>query len=124
MRPSILRDFLGTIYEPIGLGRAVLRKSMVGAKSIGMEEAMRLTILAATATFVILAAGCLAPNRADAMTVSMPAGITKAIDGTNLAQDIAYVCRRVWRCGPWGCGWRRVCWWTGPRYHRHYYRYW
>jgi hypothetical protein len=19
-------------------------------------------------------------------------------------------CRRVWRCGPWGCGWRRVCW--------------
>ncbi|HZP69606.1 MAG TPA: hypothetical protein VFB29_06635 [Pseudolabrys sp.] len=84
---------------------------------------MRRTILATTATLAILAAGCLAPNRADAMTVSMPAGIAKAIDGTNLAQDIAYVCRRVWRCGPWGCGWRRVCWWTGPRHHR-YYRYW
>lgn len=19
-------------------------------------------------------------------------------------------CRRVWRCGFWGCGWREVCW--------------
>ncbi len=85
---------------------------------------MRRTILASTATLAILAAGCLASNRADAMTVAMPAGITNAIDGTNLAQDIAYVCRRVWRCGPWGCGWRRVCWWTEPRYHRYRYRYW
>ena len=32
------------------------------------------------------------------MTVAMPAGIAKAID--SLAQDVAYVCRRVWRCGP------------------------
>jgi hypothetical protein len=48
------------------------------------------------------------------MTVAMPAGIAKAID--SLAQDVAYVCRRVWRCGPWSCGWRRACWWTGPRY--------
>lgn len=53
------------------------------------------------------------------MTVAMPAGIAKAID--SLAQDVAYVCRRVWRCGPWGYGWRRACWWTGPRYYRYRY---
>ena len=29
-----------------------------------------------------------------------PAGILAAIDGTNLVQDIAVACRRVWRCGP------------------------
>lgn len=31
------------------------------------------------------------------MTVAMPAGIAKAIDGSSLAQEVAYVCRRVWR---------------------------
>ena len=70
------------------------------------------------ATLAILAAGSIT-NRADAKTVAMPAGIAKAID--SLAQDVAYVCRRVWRCGPWGCGWRRACWWTGPRYYRYRY---
>jgi hypothetical protein len=84
---------------------------------------MRRIILTTAATLAILAAGALVPNRADAMTVTMPVGIHKAIDGTNLAQDIAYVCRRVWRCGPWGCGWRRACWWTGPRYYRYHRRY-
>ncbi|HET9717622.1 MAG TPA: hypothetical protein VFP60_15690 [Pseudolabrys sp.] len=78
---------------------------------------MRRTILAAAASLAILAGTSLAPNRAEAMTIAMPAGIAAAVDGTNLAQDIAYVCRRVWRCGPWGCGWRRHCWWTGPRRH-------
>ena len=82
---------------------------------------MRRIVLTTAATLAILAAGSIT-NRADAMTVAMPAGIAKAIDRSSLAQDVAYVCRRVWRCGPWGCGWRRVCWWTGPRYHR-YYRY-
>jgi len=87
-----------------------------------VEEAMRRIVLTTAATLAILAAGSIA-NRAEAMTVAVPAGIATAIDGTNLAQDIAYVCRRVWRCGPWGCGWRRHCWWTGPRYYRYRYRY-
>ena len=88
---------------------------------------MRRTILATAATLAVLAAGSLAPSRAEAMALSTPAGIQAAIDGTSLAQDVAYVCRRVWRCGPYGCGWRRYCYWTGPhRYygHRYYRRHW
>ncbi len=73
---------------------------------------MRRIALATAATLVILAAGSFVPNRAEAMTITMPAGIGTALDGTNLAQDVAYVCRRVWRCGPYGCGWRRACWWA------------
>lgn len=87
---------------------------------------MRRIVLATAATLVLLAAGSLAPGRAEAMTVSTPAGIAAAVDTTALAQNVAYVCRRVWRCGPYGCGWRRVCWWTrgGPYYrpYRPYYR--
>ena len=82
---------------------------------------MRRIVLMTAATLAILAAGSIT-NRADAMTVAVPASIAKTIYRSNLAQDVAYVCRRVWRCGgPWGCGWRRVCWWTGPRYYRYRY---
>jgi hypothetical protein len=85
-----------------------------------MEKAMRRVVLAAAATLAILAVGSLVPNRAEAMTVTTPAGIKAAIDDSNLIQDIA--CRRVWRCGPYGCGWRRVCW-GGPYYGGPYYGY-
>jgi hypothetical protein len=85
---------------------------------------MRRIVLATAATLAVLAAGSLAPGRAEAMTVSTPAGIAAAVDAAGLAQDVAYVCRRVWRCGPYGCGWRRYCYHTYPRYnhHRPYYR--
>lgn len=73
---------------------------------------MRRLILAAAA-LSILAVGAVTPNRAEAMAISTPAGIQAAIDDTKLSEDVAYVCRRAWRCGPYGCGWRRVCWWTG-----------
>jgi hypothetical protein len=75
---------------------------------------MRRTVLATAATLAILTVGSLVPNRAEAMTVTTPIGIQAAIDGTNLVQDVA--CRRVWRCGPYGCGWRRVCWRAAPYY--------
>lgn len=85
---------------------------------------MRRLILAIAATLALLAAGSLAPDRAEAMTISTPAGIAAAVDATGLTQDVAYVCRRVWRCGPYGCGWRRSCYYTGPRYYggSRYYR--
>jgi hypothetical protein len=75
---------------------------------------MRRTVLATAATLAILVVGSLVPNRAEAMTVTTPVGIQAAIDGTNLVQDIALFCQRRWRCGPYGCGWGRVCWRTGP----------
>lgn len=84
---------------------------------------MRRLILATAATLALLAAGSLAPGRAEAMTVSTPAGIAAAVDATGLAQNVALVCKRVWRCGPYRCGWRRICYRTGPRFYgpRYYY---
>jgi hypothetical protein len=89
-----------------------------------MEETMRRYILAVAAAAAVLAAGVLTSGRAEAMTLSAPAGMQGAINDTNLAQDVAYGCRRSWRCGPYGCGWRRVCRWTGGRYYGRPYGYW
>jgi hypothetical protein len=46
-------------------------------------------------TVAIMAVGSLAPNAAQAMTLSTPAAIAAAVDTTNLAQDVAYLCNRV-----------------------------
>jgi hypothetical protein len=75
---------------------------------------MRRVVLAAAATLAILAAGSFAPNRAEAMTVTTPAGLQAVVEGTTLLEDVA--CRWVRRCGPYGCGSRRVCWRTAPYY--------
>lgn len=72
---------------------------------------MRRNVIAAAATFAIVTVGLPVPNHAEAVTVAMPAGIQAALKATNLVQDIG--CRRMWRCGPYGCGWRPVCW-DGP----------
>jgi hypothetical protein len=88
---------------------------------------MRRTMLATAATVALLTVGAFLPSQAQAMTITAPVGLQAAI-GDRLATDVAYVCRPVRRCGPWGCGWHRACWWTGPRYwgggpywrHRHY----
>ena len=90
---------------------------------------MRRTILAAAATLAVLAGAALTPQSAEAMTLPAPVGIAAAVQENTLAQDVAYVCRRVWRCGPYGCGWRRSCYYTRPYrysrpypyYRRHYY---
>ena len=106
---------------------------------------MRRMILAMAATLSMLAASSLVPDRAEAITVTAPAGIRTTVNHSDLArgvvQNIAYVCRRVWRCGPYGCGWRRACgwrpgyyaygWYGGPYWygrpywrHRHWHRRW
>jgi hypothetical protein len=43
-----------------------------------------------------------------------------AIQNGNPVEKVAYVCRRVRVCGPNGCGWRRQCYETGPRYYPGY----
>jgi len=78
---------------------------------------MRKWILLAALTAGMFSMVSLGANRAEAMTIGTPAGLNVAAGETALAQDVAYICRRVWRCGYWGCGWRRACWWTGPRYY-------
>jgi hypothetical protein len=58
------------------------------------------------------------------MALSAPAGLRAAIDDTGRADQVAYVCRNVWRCGSYGCGWRRACYWRpGYPYPRYRYRY-
>lgn len=62
----------------------------------------------------------------NAQALSAPAGLAAVIQNTNPVVDVAYVCRRVRACGPYGCGWRRQCWETGygygPGYGGGYYR--
>ena len=99
---------------------------------------MRRILLSAAAAFAMLSSVAMMAGPAEAMTMAAPVGVQAAISGP-LAQDAAYVCRRVWRCGYYGCGWRRACWWTGPHYgygygygpywrrgyyHRHYWHHW
>ena len=78
---------------------------------------MRKWILLAVLTAGISAAGAFNAHRAEAMTIGIPAGLGIAAGGVSITEEAAYVCRRVWRCGPYGCGWRRHCFWSGPRYY-------
>jgi len=93
--------------------------------------------IATTAGLVALA-GMLMLGRAEAAPLpGAAAAIGAALTKDDLRQDVSYICRRVWRCGPYGCGWRRACYWTpGPfvnvyphayayrPYWRGYSRYW
>jgi hypothetical protein len=78
---------------------------------------MRRYVLAAATALTVLIAGALAPQSAHAMTLTTSAGIANAVDTTSLAQDVAYICRRVRVCGPYGCGWRRSCGYVGGPYY-------
>jgi len=88
---------------------------------------MKKWIVLAALALGIFTAGALNAPRAEAMALGTPAGLAQATEGANLVEDAAYVCRRVWRCGPYGCGWRRACGWVGPRYYggpRWHHRHW
>jgi hypothetical protein len=75
---------------------------------------MRSIKIAALVTLLALG-GLLAGSRAEALPLSGAPAIGTAAEQGSLLQDVAYVCRRLWRCGPYGCGWRRACYWTpGP----------
>ena len=79
---------------------------------------MRRALLATAAAAVIVSATGLFAG-ANALTPSTQSGVREAIDGTNLTDNVRWVCRYDWR------GFRR-CWWQ-PTYYRHYgyrpYRY-
>jgi hypothetical protein len=83
---------------------------------------MRRTIFAFTAAFVVMTGTALIPQQADAMPAAP--GLAGAVGSSTLVQEAAYVCRPIWRCGRFGCGWRRVCYWThrGPHWGRPYWR--
>jgi hypothetical protein len=78
---------------------------------------MRKTILGA-AVFALLALAPFALKPAQAMTLPAPSGLASALGEVSIAEDVA--CRRVWRCGRYGCGWRRVCWGPPRGFYRPY----
>jgi hypothetical protein len=72
------------------------------------------------------AAGSLVPSQANAMTISTPSAVQQAVGESNVIEQVAYVCRRVRRCGYRGCYVTRQCYNRpsyGYRYRRHHHRY-
>jgi hypothetical protein len=76
---------------------------------------MRKLFFKAAAAVALWAAALVAPQSAQAMTFGDPAGLRAAIDATSVVESVP--CRLVRRCGPRGCGWRRVCWGGPPVYY-------
>jgi len=68
---------------------------------------MRRIVLATSATLAILVLRSFVPT-AEAMTLASPGSILHASADGNLVQEVA--CRKLYRCGPYGCDWRAVCW--------------
>lgn len=65
---------------------------------------------------VVSITGLFAIPEARATTAPAPAGLAAVIQQANPVEEVATACRRVWRCGPYGCGYQRQCWETGGGY--------
>ncbi len=83
---------------------------------------MRRFIVSCIVLVGVALAGLLISPTAEAFTAPVPSGLGFAIQQVNPVVDIQYVCRRVKRCGPNGCFWRRVCSEGGPGYYEGYGR--
>jgi len=59
------------------------------------------------AAVFVLTCGVALTERANAMPL---APLSTAAGQAGAIEQVQYGCRRVWRCGPYGCGWRRICW--------------
>ncbi|HET7911589.1 MAG TPA: hypothetical protein VFL49_06140 [Pseudolabrys sp.] len=78
---------------------------------------MRRMIVSCVAIAITSLAGIFVAATAEAMTTSVPLAMAGILESGNSIQKAEYVCRRVRRCGPYGCGWRRQCWEAGPGYY-------
>jgi hypothetical protein len=76
---------------------------------------MRRLFMSGVFAVVSLTAPFAIPN-AQAMTIPAPAALAGVAHETSPLEDVAVACRRVWQCGPYGCGWRRQCWDSGYGY--------
>lgn len=77
-----------------------------------------------TLVTLLVFGGLLAVNGAVALPLQGAPAIGTAANQGDFRQDVRYVCRRVWRCSRYGCGWRRACYWTpGPYAHVYPYPY-
>ena len=60
------------------------------------------------AGLALLAAAVFGPGQANAMALPAAAAVKEAAGAIDPIEAVH--CRLVWRCGYYGCGWRRVCW--------------
>jgi hypothetical protein len=77
-----------------------------------------------TALAALFAVALMAAKPTQAMPISAPAGLAGAAEAIDITENVT--CSVVWRCGYYGCGWRRVCWgapYYGYGYSRPYYGY-
>jgi hypothetical protein len=70
---------------------------------------MRRLMVTSIILAVVFLSGRFTIPSAQAMTAPNPVGLAPAIQQANPVDEVQYVCRRVRRCGPNGCFWRRVC---------------
>ena len=82
---------------------------------------MKKLFLSSAAGVVFAVTGFFAASAAQAMTTPLPSRAIAAIQDASPVQNVELVCRRVRRCGPYGCAWRRQCWEAGPGYRGGYY---
>jgi hypothetical protein len=78
---------------------------------VKQESNMRRLVLTGFVLTVALAEFFVMPN-AQPMTAPIPAGLIAVVDKAGRAENVAYVCSLVRRCGPYGCE-KRQCWETG-----------
>jgi len=85
-----------------------------------MEAGMsRIVFAIATLLALAISVGPLT-SKVEAMTFSTPANVLLALKESALSQNVA--CRKLYRCGPYGCDWKTVCWadpysYPGTYYH-------
>jgi hypothetical protein len=77
---------------------------------------MRRFVLAVAACLAMLAAAAALPERAEALTMTAPAGLSAAIAETSVAEQV-YWRRHRWHHRYWHRGWAWRWPWFGPRWH-------
>jgi hypothetical protein len=111
--PRQFRLHLKLPMNPVIRARSVIPMSDGSIPSGRLQRwssMMRNLLKVCAAAAFVLISGLSLSQRAEAMPIAPAA--TLATDG--LATTVQYYgCPPVWRCGPWGCGWRRICY-GGP----------
>ena len=79
---------------------------------------MRKSLAVVAAALTMVAAASFVPQGAQATPLSPAAGLAVAADAAVIATPAYGACWRVWRCGPFGCGFRSVCGWRPGPYYR------